>query len=129
MTSKFSRVVCYVIGAAATGPRISRIYCLKFRESNPQPAPANVVWRGQKDHYFLDEAMKRFLVLDGDGLVLDAPAILAPGKGLPEPKRKANHKLALRKAPGTYNYRGIINTFVPFNGATVDGARHRRRLH
>ena len=82
------------------------------------------MWQGQKDHYFLDEAMKRFLVLDGNCLS-GRSGHSGPGEGLPELGGKANHKLALRKAPGTYNYRGIINTFVPFNGATVDGARHR----
>ncbi len=83
--------------------------------------------KGEKTNTF-DVAMKRFLVLDGNRHVwtLRPPE---PGEGLPEPNKKANHKLALRKVPGTYNYRGIINTFVPFNGATVDGARHRRRLH
>src|SRR5437868_10101925 len=70
--------------------------------------------------------LDRVCIVQPSGLQPPSPGPLRPG--LSEPNRGQITKMTLRKRASPYNYRGIINIFVPFNGATVDGARHRRRL-
>src|SRR5664279_958405 len=71
-----------------------------------QTPPANLVWQGRKDQWF--EVTIRFNGANScPGRLRRCPGtcgLLAPKKELPEPIRKANHKLVLRKAAGPYNY-------------------------
>jgi hypothetical protein len=78
-------------------------------QSSVNPAPGKtppLVWcgKGEKTNTF-DDAMKRFLVLDGTSHVSGRSGLLAPGKRLAERIGKANHKMVLRNAPKPYNYR------------------------